>query len=123
MRACLKGLCIIQSETLTRRSPHHDLTPPKLPTIIPHDGLFEVDREKWTPYFIMKDSAGTRADCARAAAHICNQRSGASIKYVHKVLGFFDPLSLCELAADLYHKIHATSLTLSAFTTSSSPPM
>ena len=38
------------------------------------------------------------------------------MKYVRKILGFFDPLPLLyKLAADLHYKIQATSLTSSAF--------
>ena len=48
---------------------------------------------------------------------------GPSIYDVRKIFGFFDPLPPCpHWATGLYYKIHATSLTLSAFPRPPSPP-
>ena len=49
-------------------------------------------------------------------------RKGASINDIRKMLGFFDPLPPCpRWETGLYYKIHATSLTLSAFPLSPRP--
>ena len=97
---------------------------------------FQIIRRRWTALWIYWIRREIRAPSQRrpyAERHLICQpesrrefpsralkleisfRKGASIMYVSKFFWFFDPLPLHKLAAYLYYKMHATSLTMHTF--------